>query len=72
MSAADIFQRLKKHNPSAMRGVSPGSSQKLLMALGIERKHTGNTDGLNKEVLAKAPLRFTFHRNLQFVTMLCL
>ncbi|MEG1749520.1 MAG: hypothetical protein RR249_07515, partial [Tannerellaceae bacterium] len=37
----------------AMRGVSPGSSQKLLMALGIERKHTGNTDGLNKEVLVK-------------------
>ncbi|MEG2067103.1 MAG: DUF3874 domain-containing protein [Tannerellaceae bacterium] len=40
MSAVDIFQRLKKYNPSAMRGVSPGSSRKRLMALGIERKHT--------------------------------
>ncbi|MEG1750104.1 MAG: DUF3874 domain-containing protein [Tannerellaceae bacterium] len=31
---------MKKYNPSAMRVVSPGSSQKLLMALGVERKHT--------------------------------
>lgn len=40
ISAAEIFQRLKKYNPSAMRGVSPGNFAKLLMALGVERRHT--------------------------------
>lgn len=40
ISAAEIFQRLKKYNPSAMRGVSPGRFAKLLMALGVERRHT--------------------------------
>lgn len=40
LSAAEIFQRLKKHNPSAMRSVSAGNFGKFLSSLGIERKHT--------------------------------
>ena len=40
LSAAEIYQQLKKHNPSAMRSVSAGNFGKLLCALGIERKHT--------------------------------
>ena len=40
LSAAEIFQRLKKHNPAAMRSVSAGNFGKFLSSLGIERKHT--------------------------------
>lgn len=40
LSAAEIFQRLKKHNPSAMRSVSAANFGKFLSSLGIERKHT--------------------------------
>lgn len=40
LSAADIFQRLKKKNPSAMRGANPASLAQVLVAAGIERKHT--------------------------------
>lgn len=40
LSAAEIFQRLKKYNPSAMRSVSAGNFGKFLSSLGIERKHT--------------------------------
>lgn len=40
LSAAEIFQRLKRHNPSAMRSVSAGNFGKFLSSLGIERKHT--------------------------------
>ena len=42
LSAAEIFLRLKKHNPAAMRSVSAGNFGKLLSSLGIERKHTEN------------------------------
>ena len=40
LSAADIFQCLKKRNPAAMRGVNPASLAQILVAVGIERKHT--------------------------------
>ena len=40
LSAAEIFQRLKKYNPAAMRSVSAGNFGKFLSSLGIERKHT--------------------------------
>lgn len=40
LSAADIFQRLKKRNPSAMRGANPIHLAQSLVAVGIERKHT--------------------------------
>lgn len=40
LTAAEIFQRLKKFNPAAMRSVSAGNFGKLLSSLGIERKHT--------------------------------
>ena len=40
LSAADIFQRLKKKNPAAMRGANPTSLAQVLVAAGIERKHT--------------------------------
>lgn len=40
LSTAEIFQRLKKYNPSAMRSVSAGNFGKFLSSLGIERKHT--------------------------------
>lgn len=40
LSAADIFQVLKKKNPSAMRGANPASLAQILIAVGIERKHT--------------------------------
>lgn len=40
LSAADIFQYLKKKNPAAMRGVNPASLAQVLVAVGIERKHT--------------------------------
>lgn len=40
LSAAEIFQRLKKYNPSAMRSVSAANFGKFLSSLGIERKHT--------------------------------
>ena len=39
-SAAEIFQCLKKQNPSAMRGANPASLAQILVAVGIERKHT--------------------------------
>lgn len=39
-SAAEIFQCLKKKNPSAMRGANPASLAQILVAVGIERKHT--------------------------------
>ncbi|MCS2593378.1 DUF3874 domain-containing protein [Bacteroides thetaiotaomicron] len=39
-SSADIFQRLKKINPAAMRGANPASLAQILIAVGIERKHT--------------------------------
>ena len=40
LSAADIFQYLKKKNPAAMRGANPASLAQVLVAVGIERKHT--------------------------------
>ena len=40
LSAADIFQCLKKRNPVAMRGANPASLAQILVAVGIERKHT--------------------------------
>ncbi len=40
LSAADIFQVLKKRNPAAMRGANPASLAQILIAVGIERKHT--------------------------------
>lgn len=40
LSAADIFQRLKKHNPSAMRGTAPRNFGSVLLALDVERVHT--------------------------------
>ena len=40
LSAADIFQYLKKKNPAAMRGANPASLAQVLIAAGIERKHT--------------------------------
>lgn len=40
LSAADIFQCLKKKNPAAMRGANPASLAQVLVAAGIERRHT--------------------------------
>ena len=40
LSAADIFQCLKRRNPAAMRGANPASLAQVLIAAGIERKHT--------------------------------
>lgn len=40
LSAAEIFKQLKKYNPAAMRGVSAANFGKLLIAMGIERRHT--------------------------------
>lgn len=40
LSAADIFQCLKKKNPAAMRGANPASLAQILVTVGIERKHT--------------------------------
>lgn len=40
LSAAEIFKQLKKYNPAAMQGVSAANFGKLLVAMGIERKHT--------------------------------
>ncbi len=40
LSAAEIFQRLKKQNPAAMRSISPNNFGKLLSSLGIMKKHT--------------------------------
>lgn len=40
LSAAEIFRQLKTFNPPAMAGTSPGNFGKLLISLGIERKHT--------------------------------
>lgn len=40
LSAADIFQHLKKKNSAAMRGANPASLAQVLVAVGIERKHT--------------------------------
>lgn len=40
LSAAEIFQILKKKNSAAMRGASPVSFAQTLVAVGIERKHT--------------------------------
>ena len=40
LSAADIFQCLRKRNPAAMRGANPASLAQILVAVGIERKHT--------------------------------
>lgn len=40
LSAAEIFKQLKKCNPAAMRSVSAANFGKLLVSLGVERKHT--------------------------------
>ena len=40
LSAADIFQILKKKNPAAMRGANPIALAQILVAVGIDRKHT--------------------------------
>ena len=40
LSAADIFQCLKKKNPAAMRGANPASLAQILVTVGIDRKHT--------------------------------
>lgn len=40
LSAADIFQKLKKKNPAAMRGANPTGLAQVLVMAGIERKHT--------------------------------
>lgn len=40
LSAADIFQKLKKFNPAAMRGANPMQFASVLVAAGMERKHT--------------------------------
>lgn len=40
LSSAEIFKRLKKRNPAAMRSVSAAHFGKLLVAMGVERKHT--------------------------------
>lgn len=40
LSAAEIFQWLKNHNPAAMRAVSATNFGKFLSSFGIERKHT--------------------------------
>ena len=40
LSAANIFQCLKKKNPAAMRGANPASLAQILVTVGIERKHT--------------------------------
>lgn len=40
LSSAEIFKRLKKFNPAAMRSVSVANFGKLLVAMGVERKHT--------------------------------
>lgn len=40
LSAAEIFQRLKKYNPAAMSSVSATNFSKLLSSLGVDRKHT--------------------------------
>lgn len=39
LSASEIFQRLKRHNPSAMRSVSAANFSRLLVSLGVERLH---------------------------------
>ena len=40
LSAAEIFQYLKKRNLAAMHGANPASLAQVLIAAGIERKHT--------------------------------
>lgn len=40
LSAAEIFQRLRKYNPAAMSSVSATNFGKLLSSLGVDRKHT--------------------------------
>lgn len=40
LSAADIYQVLRKHNPAAMRHVNTVAFSQSLAALGLKRKHT--------------------------------
>ncbi len=40
LSAAEIFKDLKKCNPAAMRGANPNVLAQVLVAVGMERKHT--------------------------------
>ena len=40
LSAADIYQALRKHNPAAMRNVNAVAFSQSLAALGLKRKHT--------------------------------
>lgn len=40
LSASDIFRRLKKYNPAAMRGSNPATFAQVLLAAGVTRKHT--------------------------------
>lgn len=40
LSAAEIFNKLKKERPAVMRDISGGAFGKTLISLGIERRHT--------------------------------
>lgn len=40
LSAAEIFKALKEHNAAAMRGANPAQFSQVLLAAGMERKHT--------------------------------
>lgn len=40
LSAAEIFQQMKKKNPAAMRDASPTHFGRILTALGVEKRHT--------------------------------
>ena len=40
LSAAEIFQTLQRHNPTAMRGANPNHFSQILATAGVVRKHT--------------------------------
>lgn len=40
LSAADLFQAVKKKNGAAMQGANPGQFSQVLTAVGMKRKHT--------------------------------
>lgn len=40
LTATEIFTRLKKYNPAAMRSTTPMAFARILSGMGIERKHT--------------------------------
>lgn len=40
LSAAEIFQALQRHNPTAMRGANPNQFSQILAKAGLARKHT--------------------------------